>query len=85
VLKGLPPLTTLADITEVVRGGMLLNVFLRPRDRTAHVTFVQPTAAERFLIHSQRNDLYIKGKRVTPACFTAISPGSFVLGRCLLG
>lgn len=64
VLRGLSPFTTLADIAKVVRGGLVLNVFLRPRDRTAHVSFVDPIAAEKFIIHSKRSDIYIKGKRV---------------------
>lgn len=64
VLRGLSPFTTLADIAKVIRGGLVLNVFLRPRNRTAHVSFVDPIAAEKFIIHSKRSDIYIKGKRV---------------------
>jgi hypothetical protein len=63
-LRGLSPHTTLADIAKVVRGGLVLNMFIRPRERTAHVAFVDPIAAEKFLIHSKRSDIYIKGKRV---------------------
>jgi hypothetical protein len=64
VLKGISPFTTFADVLSVIRGGPLLNVYLRPQQRTAHVTFVEPTAAEKFLIHSKRTDLYVRGKRV---------------------
>lgn len=64
VLRGLSAFTTLADIANVIRGGHVLNMFLRSRDRTAHVSFVDAIAAEKFIIHSKRSDLYIKGKRV---------------------
>jgi hypothetical protein len=64
VLKGISPFTTMADVLAVVRGGAVLNIYLRPQQRTAHVAFVEPYAAEKFLIHSRRTDVYIKGKRV---------------------
>lgn len=64
VLRGLAPSTTLADIAKVIRGGLVLNMFIRPRERTAHVVFVDPIAAEKFLIYSKRSDIYIKSKRV---------------------
>lgn len=64
VLKGISPFTTMADVLAVVRGGAVLNIHLRPQQRTAHVAFVEPYAAEKFLIHSRRTDVYIKGKRV---------------------
>lgn len=64
VLKGISPFTTMADVLAVVRGGAVLNIYLRLQQRTAHVAFVEPHAAEKFLIHSKRTDVYIKGKRV---------------------
>lgn len=67
VLKGISPFTTMADVLAVIRGGAVLNIFLRPQQRTAHVAFVEPNAAEKFLIHSKRTDTYIKGKRVCAA------------------
>jgi hypothetical protein len=67
VLKGISPFTTTADVLAVIRGGAVLNIFLRPQQRTAHVAFVEPNAAEKFLIHSTRKDTYIKGKRVCAA------------------
>ena len=72
VLRGLHPHTTLADIAKVVRGGMVLNMFIRQRERTAHVAFVDAIAAEKFLIHSKRSDIYIKGKRVRSRCLFLI-------------
>jgi hypothetical protein len=65
VLKGISPFTTMADVLGVIRGGAVLNIFLRPQQRTAHVSFVEPNAAEKFLIHSKRTDTYVKGKRVS--------------------
>ena len=64
VLRGLSPFTTLADIAKVVRGGIVLNMFIRARERSAHIAFVEPLVAEKFIMHHKRNDLYIKGKRI---------------------
>lgn len=67
VLHGLSPFVTLADIANFVRGGIVLNMFIRSKARTAHVAFVDPMAAEKFIMHCKRNDLYLKGKRVSYA------------------
>ncbi|KAK1659389.1 hypothetical protein BDP55DRAFT_733340 [Colletotrichum godetiae] len=56
--------TTHADIVDVVRGGQLLDIFIRPHDRNAHVSFLHGTDAAAFLEHSRRHDLYIRQKRV---------------------
>ncbi|KAL2018919.1 hypothetical protein VTK56DRAFT_10286 [Thermocarpiscus australiensis] len=56
--------TTHADITNAVRGGMLLDVFLRSHDRSATVSFLHSADARRFYDHVRRHDLYIKNKRV---------------------
>ena len=66
VLRGLSPFTTLVDIENVLRGGIVLNMFIRSRDRerSAHVAFVEPLVAEKFIMHCKRNDLYIKGRRI---------------------
>ncbi|KAI0104185.1 hypothetical protein GGR51DRAFT_522743 [Nemania sp. FL0031] len=61
---GLPPFATLADVTGVVRGGQLLDVFLRSAEHTASVSFVREEGATRFYEHSRKNDIYIKNKRV---------------------
>lgn len=84
VLKGISPFTTLADVLAVIRGGAVLNLYLRPQQRTAHVTFVDPNAAENFLIHSKRIDIYVRGKRV---CDIPPFTESFLTnaGRSLLG
>ena len=64
-MKGLSDRTTHADIVNVVKGGALLDVFLRPRDRMASVSFVEPSAAQAFLNYAKRNDIYLNGKRVS--------------------
>lgn len=52
------------DITEAVRGGVLLDVFVRANDRTATVSFLNSADAKAFYDHVRRHDLYIKNKRV---------------------
>ncbi|KAK3401011.1 hypothetical protein B0T20DRAFT_405775 [Sordaria brevicollis] len=56
--------TTHADITNAVRGGMLLDVFIRTHDRSATVSFLHAADARKFFEHVRKNDLYIKNKRV---------------------
>ncbi|KAK4106761.1 hypothetical protein N658DRAFT_491388 [Parathielavia hyrcaniae] len=63
-LSNLADGTTHADITNAVRGGMLLDVFLRTNDRTATVSFLNSADAKRFYDHVRRHDLYIRNKRV---------------------
>lgn len=65
-LLNLPESVTYADITDVVRGGQLLNLVLRSRDNSAIISFVHPEAATAFFDHVRRYDLYIKNKRVGP-------------------
>jgi hypothetical protein len=64
ILTGLPDHSTHEDITKVVRGGMLLEVYIRSAEHSAHVSFLKPEDAARFHDHSRRNDLYIRNKRV---------------------
>ncbi|KAK1980564.1 hypothetical protein LZ30DRAFT_594568 [Colletotrichum cereale] len=56
--------TTHADVTDVVRGGQLLDIFLRTHDRSAQVSFVHGSDARAFIEHTRRHDLYIRHKRV---------------------
>ncbi|KAK5956983.1 hypothetical protein OHC33_001352 [Knufia fluminis] len=64
VIKGLSKSTTLEDITKAIRGGMVLNLFVRQHLQEAHVAFVNTDDAEKFLLHAKRHDFYIKSKRV---------------------
>lgn len=64
ILSELPVTTSLSDVTKAIRGGLLLNVFLRSAHRTAHVAFVEPAAAWHFFEYVKQNGLNIKSKRV---------------------
>ncbi|KPM46195.1 hypothetical protein AK830_g320 [Neonectria ditissima] len=63
-LSNLADGVTHADITEAVRGGQVLEIYLRPRDRTATVSFVYGEDAKAFYARARQADLYIKNKRV---------------------
>jgi len=63
-LLNLPEGATHGDITAVVRGGLLLDIFLRTHDRSATVSFLRAIEARAFFDHVKRHDLYIKNKRV---------------------
>lgn len=54
--------TTHKDIVDVIRGGTILDIYLR-NDRTANVSFVDGGNAAAFLNYVKRNDVYIHGKR----------------------
>ena len=64
MIRGISPFTTLADLAGIIRGGIVLNMHIRSRDQAAIVSFVDPLAAEKFIMHSRRNDIYLKGKRL---------------------
>ncbi|KFY82207.1 hypothetical protein V500_10727 [Pseudogymnoascus sp. VKM F-4518 (FW-2643)] len=63
-LSNLPEAATHADVTDAVKGGMLLDIFLRSQDRAASISFLDGNAANNFFRYAKRNDLYIRGKRV---------------------
>lgn len=65
LLSKLPDNTTHADITDAVRGGRLLDIYLRPTDHTAAVSFLLAADARVFYDHVKRHDLYINHKRVS--------------------
>lgn len=58
---------THANITAAIRGGQLLDVYLRHRDRFASVSFVYGEDAKAFYARARHYDLYIKNKRVRPS------------------
>lgn len=62
-LSGLPDNATHKDITSVVRGGMLLDIFLRAAEHVVLVSFLREEDAVRFYDHARKNDIYIKNKR----------------------
>ncbi|KAF3034848.1 hypothetical protein E8E11_003103 [Didymella keratinophila] len=61
LITNLAERTTHKDIAEVVRGGRLLDIFLR-NDRSATVSFVEGAAD--FLTYVKRNDVYLRAKRL---------------------
>lgn len=63
-LSNLADGTTHADITGAVRGGLLLDIFLRGHERSATVSFLNSADAKKFYDHVRRHDLYIRSKRV---------------------
>ncbi|KAF7443689.1 hypothetical protein A1F99_117630 [Pyrenophora tritici-repentis] len=53
--------TTHKDLASIVRGGRLLDIFLR-NDRSATISFVE--GAAEFLAYAKRNDIYLHMKRL---------------------
>lgn len=64
LIRNLSDRTTHKDIVDIVRGGALLDIYLRVADKSASVSFVEGSAAQAFMNYAKRNDIYIHGKRV---------------------
>ena len=64
--KNLPERISHQDIINFVRGGLVLDVYLRSAERSASISFVEGSAAQDFMNHVKRNDIYVHGKRVSP-------------------
>lgn len=65
VAKNLSDRATHKDIVDIIRGGAVLDIFLRTNDRSVSVSFVEESAAQNFMSYAKRNDIYIHGKRVS--------------------
>jgi hypothetical protein len=63
-IRGLPERAIHRDVTDAIRGGAILELYLRYHDRSARVSFIEPSAAQEFLNRAKRHDIYIMGKRV---------------------
>ena len=63
-LSNLPEAATHAEVANVIKGGMLLDIYLRSNDRVAAISFLEEERAKAFFHYVKRNDLYIRGKRV---------------------
>ncbi|KAI9732676.1 MAG: hypothetical protein M1834_004013 [Cirrosporium novae-zelandiae] len=63
-LTGLSENVTHKDIIDVVRGGILLDIYLRGFERAAMISFVEGAKAQEFFAYARRHDIYIKNKRV---------------------
>ena len=61
LITNLSDRVTHKDLVSVIRGGRLLDIFLR-NDRSATISFVE--GAHDFLAYAKRNDIYLQAKRV---------------------
>ncbi|EFY85603.1 hypothetical protein J3458_009011 [Metarhizium acridum] len=65
-LLNLPEGTTIADVTSIVRGGLLVNIYFRARDNMVALSFLHSSDAHAFYQYVQANGLYIKNTKVVP-------------------
>jgi hypothetical protein len=65
LIRNIPERTTNEDVIAAVRGGALLHLYLRPRERVANVSFVDESAARAFLQHTKVYGLHVAGKPVS--------------------
>ena len=66
VAQNLSDRTTHKDLLQVIRGGTVLDIFLRNNERSASISFVEGSVAQDFMNYVRRSDIYIHGKRVRP-------------------
>lgn len=65
LFSGLSPLTTLLDLTNVIRGGAVLTIFMTTNNTVAHVNFVEAMSAHNFHQYCKREGIYVKNKLVS--------------------
>lgn len=65
VAKNLSDRATHKDVIDFVRGGLVLDIFLRSNERSASISFVEGSAAQGFMNYVKRNDVYVHGKRAS--------------------
>ena len=65
LIRGLPDRVTHKDLVENMRGGALLHIYLRARERTASISFVEEADAQGFYQHVRNYGFYVAGKRVS--------------------
>lgn len=65
--KNLSDRTCHKDLVDFIRGGLVLDIYLR--ERSASISFVEGSAAQEFMSHVKRKDIYVHGKRVCPPRF----------------
>jgi hypothetical protein len=61
LFSNLPERTTHAELTGIIKGGRLLDIFVR-NDRTATVSFIE--GAGDFLAYAKKKDIYLRTKRL---------------------
>ena len=65
VAQNLSTRTTQKDLLQIIRGGTILDIFLRTNERSASISFLEGSAAQEFMNYVKRSDVYIHGKRVS--------------------
>lgn len=60
--KNLSDRTCHKDIVDFIRGGLVLDIYLR--ERSASISFVEGSAGQEFMSHVKRKDIYVHGKRL---------------------
>lgn len=68
-MRNLPERCTHLDITNSIRGGALVQIYMRFTERMARVTFVDAAAAREFLARGKRIGHYIHKKKVALPSF----------------
>ncbi|EED20544.1 conserved hypothetical protein [Talaromyces stipitatus ATCC 10500] len=63
-IRNLPERCTYLDITKSIRGGALVQIYLRYTERIARVSFVEAAAAREFLARGKRAGVYIRNQKV---------------------
>ncbi|KAF7590546.1 hypothetical protein BBP40_002687 [Aspergillus hancockii] len=64
LLRGLPDRVTHRDLVESIKGGALLHIYLRVRERMASISFVEEINAQEFMQHAKTHGICVAGKRV---------------------
>ncbi|KAI0104925.1 hypothetical protein F4776DRAFT_647902 [Hypoxylon sp. NC0597] len=64
MLMNVPLAATYLDVTSVIRGGVLADIFLRPANRTATVSFLNEESAKAFFEYAQKNDIFINNEEI---------------------
>lgn len=62
-LSSLSPDTMMKDVTEHIRGGMVIEIHTF-NNRSVRVSFLRGSDAQAFRTYARRNDIYINSKRV---------------------
>ncbi|PNP43229.1 hypothetical protein THARTR1_11127 [Trichoderma harzianum] len=63
-LLNIPEDATYAEITAVVRGGILFEISVMRRSSTVVITFAETAAAEAYYTHVRNNYLYLKNRKI---------------------
>jgi len=62
--SNLPKDATYSDLVAVVRGGALVDVWMKDSDRCASVSFIDSADADAYLRYAKKNEIFIGGWRI---------------------